>query len=174
MSNLQSVIAVGRKSAASPVRSADGRLGRRGYAGMAVAISVGTMTAAPHAARAAPVTDYIAVSNNVNPGAPTTASNNLNTMAIGPSATAWGDDALAVGGGAGAARTGSTAIGSRSAALAMNSLVIGLGASTGFNADRAVSIGYMAGSDGIDALGFVFNGVRASVARLRRQRIHRY
>lgn len=121
---------------------------------MAVAISVGTMAGAPQAARAAPVTDYIAVSNNVNPGAPTTASNNLNTMAIGPSATAWGDDALAVGGGAGAARTGSTAIGARSAALAMNSLVIGLGASTGFNADRAVSIGYMAGADGIDALGF--------------------
>ncbi|ALL65742.1 cell surface protein [Paraburkholderia caribensis MBA4] len=120
---------------------------------MAVAISVGTMVGAPQAARAAPVTDYIAVSNNVMTGAPTTAANTLNTMAVGPSANAWGDNALAVGAGAGAARTGSTAVGSLSAALAVNSAVIGYGASTGFNADRAVSIGYMAAADGSDSLG---------------------
>ena len=82
---------------------------------MAVAISVGTMAGTPQAVRAASVTDYIAVSNNVMTGAPTTAANTLNTMAIGPSANAWGDNALAVGAGAGAARTGSTAIGSLSA-----------------------------------------------------------
>lgn len=153
MSNLQSGTDVGRERASSPVRRGKGRFDRRGYAGVAVAISVGTMVGAPLAARAAPVTDYIAVSNNVMTGAPTTAANTLNTMAIGPSADAWGDNALAVGAGAGAARTGSTAVGSLSAALAMNSTVIGYGASTGFNADRAVSIGYMAAADGSDSLG---------------------
>ena len=112
MSNLQSGTDVGRERASSPVRRGKGRFDRRGYAGVAVAISVGTMVGAPLAARAAPVTDYIAVSNNVMTGAPTTAANTLNTMAIGPSADAWGDNALAVGAGAGAARTGSTAVGS--------------------------------------------------------------
>ncbi|WP_241024056.1 YadA-like family protein [Burkholderia sp. Ac-20365] len=116
-------------------------------------MSLGTATCTPSAVRAAPVTDYIAVSNNVLTGAPTTAANTLNTMAIGPSANASGDYALAVGAGAGAIRTGSTAIGSRSAALAMNSVVIGYGASTGFNADRGVSIGYMADAEGLDSLG---------------------
>ncbi|WP_241018847.1 YadA-like family protein [Paraburkholderia sp. Tr-20389] len=101
---------------------------------------------------AASVTDYIAVSTNVMTGAPTEVSNELNTMAIGPSANASGNDALSVGAGAGAARIGSTAVGARTAALAIRSTVIGYGASTGFNADRAVSIGYMASSDGADSL----------------------
>lgn len=116
-------------------------------------MSLGAATCVPSAVRAAPVTDYIAVSNNVITGAPTTAADTLNTMAIGPSANAWGDYALAVGAGAGAIRAGSTAIGSRAAALALNSVVIGYGASTGFNADRGVSIGYMADAEGLDSLG---------------------
>ncbi|WP_087735555.1 YadA family autotransporter adhesin [Paraburkholderia piptadeniae] len=106
------------------------------------------------AARATPVTDYIAVSDNVMTGAPTTVSNNLNAMAIGPSANASGDYALAVGAGAGAARAGSTAIGSRVAALGLDTTVIGYSASTGFDADRAVSIGYMSAADGADSLAF--------------------
>jgi hypothetical protein len=39
-------------------------------------------------------------------------------------------------------------------ALAINATVIGSSASTGFNADRAVSIGYMTSADGADALAF--------------------
>src|SRR6266702_1121571 len=82
MSNLQRGTGVGREPASSPSRRANGRFARRGYAGMAVAISVGTMAGTPQAVRAASVTDYIAVSNNVMTGAPTTAANTLNTMAI--------------------------------------------------------------------------------------------
>ena len=121
--------------------------------GTAVAVSLGAMAWSP-AVLAASVTDYIAVSTNVMAGAPTAVSNDLNTMAIGPSANASGSNALAVGAGAGASRIGSTAVGSRTAALAINSTVIGYSASTGFNADRAVSIGYMAFADGADALSF--------------------
>ncbi|MEM5389261.1 YadA-like family protein [Paraburkholderia phymatum] len=123
---------------------------RCGRAGMVVAV-LGAIAWSP-AARAAPVTDYIAVSGNVMTGAPTTVSNDLNAMAIGPSASASGDYALAVGAGAGAARAGSTAIGARVAALGVDTTVIGYSASTGFDADRAVSIGYMSAADGADSL----------------------
>jgi trimeric autotransporter adhesin len=118
---------------------------------MVVAVSVGTL-AWVTPARAA-VTDYIAVSNTVMTGAPTMATNDLNTMAIGPSAEASGIDALAVGAGAAADRSGSTAVGALTGALAINSTAIGYGASTGFTADRAVSIGYMSSADGLDSLG---------------------
>lgn len=142
MSNLQSGMGVRRERAYS----------LEGCIGMAVAMSLGTIAWSP-AALAASVTDYIAVSTNVMAGAPTEVSNELNTMAIGPSANASGSNALAVGAGAAASRMGSTAVGTRTAALAINSTVIGYSASTGFNADRAVSIGYMASADGADALG---------------------
>ncbi|MEM5368288.1 YadA-like family protein [Paraburkholderia azotifigens] len=138
MSNLQSGLGIERK---------------RACVGMAVAVSLGAAAWSP-AVLAAAVTDYIAVSTNVMTGAPTAVSNELNTMAIGPSANASGSNALAVGAGAGAVRMGSTAVGTRTAALAINSTVIGYSASTGFNADRAVSIGYMASADGADALSF--------------------
>ncbi|WP_245254320.1 YadA family autotransporter adhesin [Paraburkholderia sp. LEh10] len=118
---------------------------------MAFAVSLGAMAWAPGAHAA--VTDFIAVSNNVTTGAPTTVSNDMNTMAIGPSASASGDFSLSTGAGAAAGRSGSTAVGSRSAALGINATVIGYGASTGFDASRAVSIGYMAGADGADSLG---------------------
>lgn len=129
-------------------------MGRRGYAGMAVAVGLGSMIWGPQTARAVPVTDYIAVSNNVMAGSPTTATNDLNTMAIGPSANASGDSALAVGAGAGASRAGATAIGTRTAALGLSSVAIGYTASTGFGATRAVSIGYMSDAEGVDSLGF--------------------
>ncbi|MEP9322730.1 YadA-like family protein [Paraburkholderia phymatum] len=120
---------------------------------MAVAVSLGAIAWSP-AALAASVTDYIAVSTNVMAGTPTQVSNDLNAMAIGPSANASGSNALSVGAGAAASRMGSTAVGSRTAALGINSTVIGYSASTGFNADRAVSIGYMASADGADSLAF--------------------
>ncbi|HWT37984.1 MAG TPA: adhesin, partial [Paraburkholderia sp.] len=76
----------------SPAR----RSAQGGCIGLAVAMSVGAMAWSP-AALAASVTDYIAVSTNVMTGVPTEVSNELNTMAIGPSANASGSNALAVG-----------------------------------------------------------------------------
>jgi len=101
---------------------------------------------------ASPVTDYIAVSSNALTGA--SASNDVNAMAVGPSSAASGAWSSAVGAGAAAVRAGATSVGSRSTALGIDSTAIGNSASTGFNGDRAVSIGYMASADGADAIGF--------------------
>jgi trimeric autotransporter adhesin len=98
------------------------------------------------------VTDYIAVSPNTTLGAPTRTSDDLNAMAVGPTSAATGTNALAVGAGAGALRTGSTAVGSKAGALAVNATVIGVGATTGFEAKNGVAIGYLASAETEDTL----------------------
>ncbi|MDQ7978468.1 ESPR-type extended signal peptide-containing protein [Paraburkholderia sp. SARCC-3016] len=101
---------------------------------------------------ASAVTDYIAVSPNTTPGAATRASDDLNAMAVGPTSAATGPNALAVGAGAGALRTGSTAVGSKAGALAINATVVGVGATTGFDAKNSVAIGYLASAETEDTL----------------------
>ena len=101
---------------------------------------------------AAPVTSYIAVSPNVVQGTATTASNDLNAMAIGPAAAAAGINALAVGAGSAAGSSGSTAVGSGAGALSPNATAIGTGASVAVASDGSVSIGYNARSAAINAL----------------------
>ncbi|MFC0399667.1 ESPR-type extended signal peptide-containing protein [Paraburkholderia rhizosphaerae] len=112
---------------------------------------------------AVPVTNYIAVSANTTPGAATHASDDLNAMAVGPTSAATGPNAVAVGSGAGALRTGSTAIGAKAGALGVNTTVIGVGATTGFEARNGVAIGYLASAETEDTLGIgtssVANGV---------------
>ncbi|MFM0133162.1 YadA-like family protein [Paraburkholderia sediminicola] len=99
-----------------------------------------------------PVTDYIAVSQNVTGGVATHTSTDTNAMAIGPTAAATGVNATAVGAQAAAGSRGSTAIGAAAAALAVNATVVGAGASSGFDATNGVSIGYMADAEGADSL----------------------
>ncbi|CAB3767178.1 YadA family autotransporter adhesin [Paraburkholderia solisilvae] len=101
---------------------------------------------------AAPVTDYIAVSVNTTPGAPTHASEDLNAMAVGPTSAASGINATAVGAGAFAARSYSTAVGAGAGALGLRTTVIGAYASTGFEADGAVAIGHLARGDSAETL----------------------
>ncbi|GAB7523597.1 YadA family autotransporter adhesin [Paraburkholderia sp. 2C] len=101
---------------------------------------------------AAPVTDYIAVSPNTTPGAPTHASDDLNAMAVGPTSAASGVNATAFGAGAFAARSYSTAVGSGAGALGLRTTAIGTGATTGFEADGAVAIGYLARGDSAGTL----------------------
>jgi autotransporter adhesin len=96
---------------------------------------------------AAPVTNFIAVSPNTTPGAPTHASDDLNAMAVGPTSAASGINATAVGAGAFASRSYSTAVGSGAGALGLRTTAIGTGATTGFEADGAVVIGYLARGD---------------------------
>ncbi|RKF38400.1 YadA-like family protein [Paraburkholderia fungorum] len=101
---------------------------------------------------AAPVTDYIAVSENVTGGVATHTSTDMNAMAVGPTAAATGVNATAVGAQAAAGSRGSTAIGAAAAALAVNATVVGAGASSGFDATNGVSIGYMADAEGANSL----------------------
>jgi autotransporter adhesin len=101
---------------------------------------------------AAPVTNYISVSANTTPGAPTHASDDLNAMAVGPTSAASGINATAFGAGAFAARSYSTAVGSGAGALGLRSTAIGTSATTGFDADGAVAIGYMTRGDGAATL----------------------
>ncbi|OAJ53278.1 hemagglutinin [Paraburkholderia ginsengiterrae] len=89
-----------------------------------------------------PVTDYIAVSSNVVQGTRTSASNDINAMAIGPTAAATGYDALAVGGGSIAGSNWSTAVGSAAAAASPNSTAIGTMSTVGALSNDAVAIGY--------------------------------
>ncbi|NYH15289.1 YadA-like family protein [Paraburkholderia bryophila] len=91
---------------------------------------------------AVPVTNYIAVSSNVTGGANTSASSDLNAMAIGPVAAATGINALAVGGGSAAGSNASTAVGSGAGALSANSTAIGASATVGAVSDNSVAIGY--------------------------------
>jgi autotransporter adhesin len=93
---------------------------------------------------AVPVTNYIAVSSNVTAGSNTSASDDMNAMAIGPVASATGIDALAVGAGSIAGSSGSTAVGARAAVASNNSTAIGTGAVVAGLSDNAVSIGYNA------------------------------
>ncbi|CAB3810887.1 hypothetical protein LMG27177_07565 [Paraburkholderia fynbosensis] len=99
----------------------------------------------------AAVLSYIAVSSNVVQGGSTTASDDLNTMAIGPMASAAGEGALAVGAGAIAGSSGSTAVGTAAAIASINATAIGEGATVGAFSDNAVSIGYNARASGVNA-----------------------
>ncbi|SIT45757.1 YadA domain-containing protein [Paraburkholderia ribeironis] len=98
------------------------------------------------------VLSYIAVSSKVVAGANTTASDDLNTMAIGPVASATGDGALAVGGGSIAGSAGSTAVGSAAGVASINATAIGAGATVGALSADAVSIGYNARASAVDAI----------------------
>ncbi|WCM23274.1 YadA-like family protein [Paraburkholderia bryophila] len=100
---------------------------------------------------AVPVTNYIAVSSNVTGGGNTSASSDLNAMAIGPVSAATGINALAVGGGSAAGSNASTAVGSGAGALSVNSTAIGAGATVGAVSDNSVSIGYNARSSALNA-----------------------
>ena len=97
-----------------------------------------------------PVTDYISVSTNVVQGTRTSASSDLNAMAIGPTAAAVGINALAVGGGSAAGSDGSTAVGSAAGALSVNGTVVGAGASVGALSDNSVAIGYNSRSSAVN------------------------
>ncbi|MFM0718542.1 YadA-like family protein [Paraburkholderia strydomiana] len=99
----------------------------------------------------AAVLSYIAVSSKVVQGGNTTASDDLNAMAIGPMASATGEGALAVGAGAIAGSSGSTAVGTTAAIASINATAIGEGASVGAYSDNAVSIGYNARASGMNA-----------------------
>nr|WKF59946.1 Autotransporter adhesin UpaG [Paraburkholderia busanensis] len=101
---------------------------------------------------AAPVTDYIKVSSVVTGGGFTTASNDLNAMAIGPMASATGVGALTVGAGSIAGSAGSTTVGSYAGSGSINSTSIGANATVGMMSDNSVSIGYMARSTAMNAL----------------------
>ncbi|CAB3777185.1 hypothetical protein LMG28614_00378 [Paraburkholderia ultramafica] len=104
------------------------------------------------AAAATPVvTDYISVSPNVVQGTRTSASSDLNAMAIGPTAAAVGVNALAVGGGSAAGSDGSTAVGSAAGALSVNSTVVGAGASVGALSDNSVALGYNSRSSALNS-----------------------
>jgi trimeric autotransporter adhesin len=91
---------------------------------------------------ASAVTGFIAVSSKVTGGSNTTASDDLNAMAIGPVASAIGENALAIGGRAGAGSNNSTAVGAGAGALSVNSTAIGASASVQALSDNSVSIGY--------------------------------
>ena len=93
---------------------------------------------------ATPVTSYISVSQNVVQGTATSASNDLNAMAIGPVAAVSGIGSLAVGAGALISMGGSTAIGTSAVVASANSTAIGTNASIGGLSDNSVAIGYLA------------------------------
>ena len=98
-----------------------------------------------------PVTDYIAVSPNVIQGTSTTASSDMNAMAIGPTAMAIGFDALTVGAGALVGMPFSTAVGAMAVVASSNSTSIGAGASVGGLSDNSVAIGYNARAVGLNS-----------------------
>jgi autotransporter adhesin len=100
----------------------------------------------------AAVVGFIAVSSNVTQGAATSASEDMNAMAIGPVASAVGEGALAVGGGALAGSTGSTAVGTAAGVASVNATAIGEGASVGAMSDNSVSIGYNSRASAINSL----------------------
>ena len=110
------------------------------------------------------VLSYIAVSSNTTQGTMTTASEDLNAMAIGPAAAATGLSALAVGGRAAAGSNFSTAVGSGAGALSNNSTVIGASATVAATSDNSVSIGYnsRAGGDNNGSFNTLAVGAYAS------------
>ncbi len=89
-----------------------------------------------------PVTDYIAVSPNVVLGARTSASTDLNAMAIGPTAAATGFNALAVGSASIAGSDASTAVGSAAGVASVNSTAVGASAIVGALSNNSVAVGY--------------------------------
>ncbi|AIP37019.1 coiled stalk of trimeric autotransporter adhesin family protein [Paraburkholderia xenovorans LB400] len=101
---------------------------------------------------AVPVTNYIAVSQNVTGGGSTSASNDLNAMAIGPLAAASGVGALAVGAGSIAGSDASTAVGTGAAVGSVNSTAIGYSASVGVNSANSLAIGYNSRAQALNSL----------------------
>ncbi|NPT39608.1 YadA-like family protein, partial [Paraburkholderia xenovorans] len=101
---------------------------------------------------AVPVTNYIAVSQNVTGGGSTSASNDLNAMAIGPLAAASGVGALAVGSGSIAGSDASTAVGTGAAVGSVNSTAIGYSASVGVNSANSLAIGYNSRAQALNSL----------------------
>jgi autotransporter adhesin len=97
------------------------------------------------------VTDYISVSPTVVQGTRTSASNDMNAMAIGPAAAAVGYNALSVGGSSAAGSDGSTAVGSAAGALSVNSTAVGAGASVGALSDGSIAVGYNSRSSGLSS-----------------------
>jgi autotransporter adhesin len=94
-------------------------------------------------ASAAPsVIDYIAVSPNVVRGTTTSASTDMNAMAIGPTAAATGYNALTVGAASIAGSDYSTAVGSAAGAASVNSTAIGAMSTVAAYSDNSVAIGY--------------------------------
>lgn len=135
------------------------------FAGTPVAASQPVMMLA--AAPTPAVTDYIAVSPNVVQGTQTSASTDMNAMAIGPAAMAVNVNALAVGAAAGAGSTHSTAVGSNAAAMSPYSTAVGAAASVGALSDNSVAIGYNTRSIGLNgaAIGAdAFVGAANSIA----------
>ena len=115
----------------------------------------------------ATVLSYIAVSSNTVQGTATSATDDMNTMAIGPAAGAAGSNALAVGARSGASGDFTTAVGSGAGALSMNSTAIGASAIVGALSDASVSIGYntRVNSNNALALGaYAFTSGSGSVA----------
>jgi autotransporter adhesin len=101
---------------------------------------------------AVPVTNYIAVSQTITPGLTTSASNDLNAMAIGPGAAATGIGALAVGAGSIAGSDASTSVGTGAAVASVNSTAIGYSASVGANSANSLAIGYNSRAQALNSL----------------------
>jgi autotransporter adhesin len=101
---------------------------------------------------AVPVTNYIAVSQTITPGLTTSASNDLNAMAIGPGAAATGIGALAVGAGSIAGSDASTSVGTGAAVGSVNSTAIGYSASVGANSANSLAIGYNSRAQALNSL----------------------
>ncbi|MEW9584834.1 YadA-like family protein [Paraburkholderia sp. DGU8] len=97
------------------------------------------------------MTDYIAVSPNVVQGTSTSASSDLNAMAIGPAAVAANVNALAIGAASGVASRNATAVGASAGAMSAFSTALGAGATVGAMADNAISIGYNARAIGLNS-----------------------
>ncbi|WP_409932445.1 YadA-like family protein [Paraburkholderia sp. BCC1886] len=113
-------------------------------------------------AAAVPVTNYIAVSTTVTSGANTSASADLNAMAIGPVAAATGAGALSVGAGSSAGSDASTAVGTGAGALSVGSTAIGYSASIGANSDNSVAIGYNSRAQAKNSMAFGGNASATS------------
>ncbi|MFM0275988.1 YadA-like family protein, partial [Paraburkholderia aspalathi] len=102
---------------------------------------------------ATPVTNYIAVSALVTPGAATSVDDTKeNAMAIGPSASSRGVNSVVVGAQSSTAMDNVTVVGSSAGAMSANATAIGTNATVGVDSDSAVAIGYTARATGASAL----------------------
>ncbi|WP_244898568.1 YadA-like family protein [Pseudoxanthomonas indica] len=101
----------------------------------------------PQAAAGA-ATDYLKVSSNVTAGLVTNAGSGTDTLAVGPGASAIGDNSVAVGTGATLGLGNSTAIGYGSGGTSVNITTVGYSATATANSDNATVIGFDATVDG--------------------------
>jgi autotransporter adhesin len=120
-----------------------------GTAAAAAAVAKPVMMLA--ATETPPVTDYISVSPNVVQGTRTSASSDMNAMAIGPATSATGFNAIAIGGSSIAGSDGTTAVGSAAVAASVNSTAVGAGASVGAMSDGSIALGYNSRSSGLSS-----------------------